>query len=282
MKRIETIKELRELLKEYREQGKSIGLVPTMGYLHEGHMSLIKAARKDNDVVVVSVFVNPTQFGVGEDYDSYPRDFDRDCELIKEAGGDIAFIPSVKEMYPDKDDIVVELEGDITKGLCGMTRPTHFRGVTIVVSKLFNIVNPDRAYFGQKDAQQVAVIKKMVRTLMFDIEIVACPIIRESNGLAMSSRNKYLTDKERQEAAILNQSLGMAEGLIESGERDASCVRSAMELMIGSVPSTDIDYIEIVDRDTLENIETIEGNVLIAMAVRFGKARLLDNIMLEV
>lgn len=282
MNRIDNIKELRQEIKNKKKNGMSIGFVPTMGFLHEGHLSLIRAAKKDNDIVVVSIFVNPTQFGEGEDFDSYPRDFDRDCELIQQAGGDIAFIPSVEEMYVDEDDIVVELEGDITKGLCGLTRPTHFRGVTIVVSKLFNIVNPDRAYFGQKDAQQVAVIKKMVKSLMFDIEIVTCPIVRENNGLAMSSRNNYLTEIERKNASILNQSLSMAQGLIESGERDAQVVRDAIKMMIDTVEGTDIDYIEIVDGDNLKNVVKLQSNILIAIAVKIGRARLLDNIMLEV
>lgn len=282
MDRIDNIKELRQEIKNKKKNGMSIGFVPTMGFLHEGHLSLIRAAKKDNDIVVVSIFVNPTQFGEGEDFDSYPRDFDRDCELIQQAGGDIAFIPSVEEMYVDEDDIVVELEGDITKGLCGLTRPTHFRGVTIVVSKLFNIVNPDRAYFGQKDAQQVAVIKKMVKSLMFDIEIVTCPIVRENNGLAMSSRNNYLTEIERKNASILNQSLSMAQGLIESGERDVQVIRDAIKMMIDTVEGTDIDYIEIVDGDNLKNVIKLQSNILIAIAVKIGRARLLDNIMLEV
>lgn len=282
MVRFERIKDLREQLGEYRREGKSIGFVPTMGYLHEGHLSLIKAAKKDNDIVVVSVFVNPTQFGIGEDYASYPRDYDRDCELIKQAGGDIALIPSVEEMYPEEKDVVVELEGDITSGLCGKTRPTHFRGVTIVVSKLFNIVNPDRAYFGQKDAQQVAVIKKLVRTMMFDVEIVPCPIVREESGLAMSSRNKYLTDQQREDASVLNKSLRHVKTLIESGITNAEEIRNEIANMINRFDYAEIDYIEIVDAKDLKDLSEIKGEILIALAVKFGKARLLDNIMLEV
>ena len=208
---ITTISELRKYLQTQRAENKTVGLVPTMGFLHEGHLSLIRSAKTDNDVVVVSDFVNPTQFGPNEDYETYPRDIERDTELAIGAGADVVFYPSVKEMYPEGSSTFVEVEGDITRVLCGASRPTHFRGVTTVVNMLFNIVKPDKAYFGQKDAQQAAVLMKMVRDTHQDIELVVCPIAREEDGLAMSSRNTYLNEEERKQATILNQALAEGE-----------------------------------------------------------------------
>jgi pantoate--beta-alanine ligase len=273
---------LRYRLKEAVRNGKSIGLVPTMGYLHEGHLSLINRARKENDLVVVSLFVNPTQFGLGEDLDSYPKDLEKDASLCESEGADLLFAPDKGEMYHGDYGTYVDVTGELTKGLCGKTRPTHFRGVTSVVSKLFNIVSPDRAYFGQKDAQQVAVIKRMVRDLNFGLEIVVCPIVREPDGLAKSSRNIYLTKEEREAALVLNRSLKEAADLVSSGERDPLKIKLMIEDRIGKEPLSEIDYVEVVDAASIEPIGILKGNVLIALAVRFGKARLIDNISLEV
>lgn len=277
---IRTIKELKELIKKSKKQGASIGFVPTMGYLHEGHLSLIRAAKKANELVVVSVFVNPTQFGVGEDLESYPRDLDRDAKLSEEAGADVLFHPSVEEMYPEHYLTSVEVQ-KITNVLCGITRPTHFKGVTTVVNKLFNIVEADRAYFGQKDAQQVAVIKKMVADLNMNVEVIACPIVREQDGLAMSSRNTYLSPEQRKAALVLSKSLFAARGKIDTGCKDAFEIRAFIVDMIENEPLAAIDYVEIVDAKTLEKAETIKGSILIAMAVKFGKTRLIDNILVE-
>ncbi|MBK5252354.1 MAG: pantoate--beta-alanine ligase [Peptostreptococcaceae bacterium] len=282
MDTINEIDVLRYRLKEAVRNGKSVGLVPTMGYLHEGHLSLIKRARKENDLVVVSLFVNPTQFGPGEDLDSYPKDLEKDASLCESEGADLLFAPDKDEMYYEDYGTYVDVTGELTKGLCGKTRPTHFGGVTSVVSKLFNIVSPDRAYFGQKDAQQVAVIKRMVRDLNFDIEIVVCPIVREADGLAKSSRNIYLTKEEREAALVLNRSLKEAADLVSSGERDPLKIKTMIEDRIRKEPLSEIDYVELVDADRIEHMEKLKGNVLIALAVRFGKARLIDNIRLEV
>lgn len=281
MQIITTIKEVRKEIKKVRKEGKSIGFVPTMGFLHEGHLSLIKRARKDNDLVIVSIFVNPTQFGPGEDLESYPRDLEKDSALCDDSGADIVFAPSVEEMYPDRYGTYVEVEGDITKKLCGESRPGHFRGVTTIVSKLFNIIPADRAYFGQKDAQQVAIIERMVRDLSFDIEIIPCPIIREEDGLAMSSRNNYLSEEERIDALILSQSLFEVEKIINKGEKNSEIVKNIIIDNIKSKPSARIDYVEIVDAKTLEAVSEIRGEILIALAVKIGKARLIDNIRLE-
>jgi len=282
---VDTIKEidiLRSRLKIAVRNGLSVGLVPTMGYLHEGHQSLIKRARKENDLVVVSLFVNPTQFAPGEDLDSYPKDLEKDAWLCESEGADILFAPDADEMYHKDYGTFVEVTGEMTKGLCGKARPTHFRGVTSVVSKLFNIVSPDRAYFGQKDAQQVAVIKRMVRDLNFGLEIVVCPIVREADGLAKSSRNIYLTKEERKAALVLNKSLKEAKALVLSGERDGGKIKLMIEDKISKEFLAEIDYVEVVDADTVEPVDIIKGNVLIALAVRFGKARLIDNMSLEV
>ncbi|WP_432663450.1 pantoate--beta-alanine ligase [Wukongibacter baidiensis] len=282
MKILNTIKDIRLITKEARRNGKSIGFVPTMGYLHEGHLSLVKKAKAENDLVVVSIFVNPTQFGPGEDFESYPRDLERDSKLVEDAGTDIVFSPSVEEMYPSGCSTYVDTDGDITKKLCGASRPGHFRGVTTVVTKLLNIVTPDRAYFGQKDAQQVAVIEQMVRDLCMNVEIVPCPIVREKDGLAMSSRNTYLGDDERKAALVLSKALSSAQEVIKEGERDASKVSKLIVDKISSQPLSNIDYVEIVCDKTLEAIEEIKGGILIALAVKIGRTRLIDNVRLEV
>lgn len=264
-----------------QRQGKKIGLVPTMGYLHEGHLRLIREAKKRSDVVVTSIFVNPTQFGPNEDFEDYPRDFDRDADLAKTAGCNIIFHPDVSEIYPENYLTNVNVE-KITKVLCGASRPTHFRGVTTIVAKLFNIVNPHIAIFGQKDAQQAIVIKKMVIDLNYNIEIIVAPIIREVDGLAMSSRNTYLTSGQRQQATVLYQSLMAARKFIEAGERDAGIIKNRMREMIEQQPDAVIDYIEIVSTTNLEPIAKLRDEVLIALAVRIGKPRLIDNIIISV
>lgn len=276
MKIAETVNEVREQVKKWRREGLSVGLVPTMGYLHEGHKSLIDKAVEQNDRVVVSVFVNPIQFGPSEDLASYPRDLQRDAALCEEAGASLVFHPADEEMYFDDFCTYVDMD-DLTKGLCGKTRPTHFRGVCTVVSKLFNIVAPDRAYFGQKDAQQLAVIRRMVRDLNFDLEIVGCPIVREADGLAKSSRNTYLSEAERKAAVILHKGLTEGENLLKSGETDAAKIADAIKGKIESEPLAKIDYVEVVDWNTLKPIEKVQGEVLAAVAVYIGKTRLIDN-----
>ncbi|MBI1929694.1 pantoate--beta-alanine ligase [Candidatus Poribacteria bacterium] len=261
-----------------RAEGKQIGLVPTMGYLHEGHLSLVRRARADNDWVVVSIFVNPIQFGPNEDLANYPRDFDRDRQLLEAEGVDLIFAPTVEGMYPPGSLTFVEVEGNLTKGLCGASRPGHFRGVTTVVSKLFNIVLPHRAYFGQKDAQQLAVIGRMVADLNFDIEIIPMPIVREPDGLAMSSRNRYLNPEERRSATTLYRSLQLAKGLIENRERDAAKITAAMRNLIGQEKPARIDYIEIIDANSFEPMGPVHREILIALAVFMGGTRLIDNV----
>ena len=276
MKIITTVDGVRKQVKEWRKEGLSVGLVPTMGYLHEGHKSLIDKAVAENDRVVVSVFVNPIQFGPTEDLASYPRDLDRDAALCEGAGAALIFHPQPEEMYHDDFSSFVDMN-TLTGGLCGKTRPIHFRGVCTVVSKLFNIVVPDKAYFGQKDAQQLAVIRHMVSDLNFGIEIVGCPIIREEDGLAKSSRNTYLSDAERKAALILSQSLKEGKKQLEAGEKDAAKVRATITAKLESEPLAKIDYVEVVDWNTLEPVETIDGQVLVAIAVYIGKTRLIDN-----
>lgn len=276
MLNINEITETRRIIKEAKREGKSVGFVPTMGFLHEGHISLIRKAKEENDFVVVSIFVNPTQFGPNEDYTSYPRDFDRDAQLCEEAGTDLIFYPTPEMMYPANYSTYVNVEG-LTDGLCGASRPGHFQGVATVVAKLFNIVTPDRAYFGQKDAQQVAVLERMTKDLNFDIEIVPCPIVREADGLAMSSRNTYLVGEERKAALVLSKSLNLASESIQSGERSAEKIFDQMKALIEGEPLAKIDYIEIVSAETLKPIKTIAGDVLIALAVKVGKPRLIDN-----
>lgn len=276
MKIVETVSEVRQCVKQWRKEGLTVGLVPTMGYLHEGHKSLIDRAVSENDRVVVSVFVNPTQFGPNEDFESYPRDMDKDSALCEDAGASLIFHPQPEEMYLNGYSTFVDMD-TITKGLCGKTRPTHFRGVCTVVSKLFNIVAPDRAYFGQKDAQQLAVIKHMVRDLNFDIDIVGCPIIREEDGLAKSSRNTYLNEAERKAATVLSRALSEGKKFIADGEKKSSDVKKIISDIISSEPLAKIDYVEIVDWNNLEPVEDTEGQVLCAIAVYIGKTRLIDN-----
>lgn len=277
---VSMVEEVRKIVKEEKATGKSIGFVPTMGYLHEGHISLIKKAKEENDFVVVSIFVNPTQFGPNEDYSVYPRDLDRDAELSKIGGADLIFHPTVEIMYPAGSKTSVEVV-DITERLCGASRPGHFKGVTTVVTKLFNIVQPHRAYFGEKDAQQLTVLQKMVKDLNMDVEIVPCPIVREEDGLAMSSRNVNLTKEDRKAALVLSKSLMIAKDKILLGEKNADTIRSLIESMINQEPKVSIDYIEIVDGYNLNSIEEINGKVLIALAAKVGKVRLIDNIIME-
>ena len=278
-----TVAELRSEIASTKAAGKTIGLVPTMGALHEGHASLIKAANQENDVVVVSVFVNPTQFGPNEDLDSYPHTLDADCQLAEAQGADIVFAPSPKEMYPSEDMTWVEVTGDVTKVLCGRSRPIHFRGVTTVVSKLFNLVQPDRAYFGQKDAQQVQVLKRMVKDLFFNLQMRIMPIVREADGLAKSSRNTYLSAEERQAGLILSKSLKHAQELFAAGERDPQKLVAATTAMIQTEPMANIDYVEIYQMPDLNECPTpMQGENLLALAVRFGTTRLIDNTILEV
>jgi len=280
MKTVNTIAEVKQLIKEWKKSGLSIGFVPTMGYLHEGHKSLVEQARKENDKVVVSIFVNPTQFGPNEDFEKYPRNLEKDEALCCSAGADLIFAPEVVEMYPMGPSAFVDVEG-VTEGLCGEKRPGHFRGVCIVVSKLFNIVTPDRAYFGQKDAQQLAVIKTMVRDLNFDIEIIGCPIIREEDGLAKSSRNTYLSQEERIAARVLNRSLIKGKEALVKGEKDSKIIKDIIVKELNSESLAKIDYVEIVDSITLKPINIIEKPLLTAIAVFVGKTRLIDNFTFE-
>lgn len=281
MQIIKTVAEMQDFVHRIKAAGKSLALVPTMGYLHEGHLTLIREAKAACDTVVASIFVNPLQFGVGEDYEEYPRDLTRDARLSESAGVDAIFAPPVAEMYPKGYHTFVEVE-EITNHLCGRSRPGHFRGVTTIVNKLFNIVQPDKAFFGQKDAQQVLVIKKMVADLNMNLEIVTVPIVREEDGLAMSSRNVYLTPEERRAALVLYKSLQQAKEAIEAGERRGSAVRDMIIQTIGTEKLANIDYVEVVSVSSLKPQEKLEGEVLIALAVRFGKTRLIDNIMLTV
>ena len=276
MKISESIKETRDLVKEWKSQGMSVALVPTMGYLHEGHKSLMERARKENDKVVVSVFVNPMQFGPNEDLEAYPRDLEHDSKICEAAGVDLIFHPEVSEMYGPDFHSFVDMSV-LPEQLCGKSRPVHFRGVQTVVSKLFHIVPANRAYFGQKDAQQLAIIRRMVIDLDFDIEIIGCPIVREADGLAKSSRNTYLSQEERAQAVILNQSLEEAMKAIESGEKDAAKVKQIITDKLNTCPLAKIDYVEVVSFDNIQPIEKIEGAVLIAIAVYIGSTRLIDN-----
>lgn len=280
MELVTTIQEVRQQVKKWKSDGLSVGFVPTMGYLHEGHASLMKAAKRECDKVVVSIFVNPMQFGENEDLDSYPRDLQADKKLCEEIGVDLIFHPEVSEMYKDGFCAFVDMNG-LTKELCGKSRPIHFRGVCTVVSKLFNIVTPDKAFFGQKDAQQLAVIRRMVTDLNMNIEVVGCPIIREADGLAKSSRNTYLNDKERQAAVILSETIAMGQQMVKDGVRDAKELVLAMKKNIEAEPLAKIDYVEAVSMDTVEKIDKLEGNVLVAMAVYIGTTRLIDNFIVE-
>jgi len=278
-----TVRALQKEIKKVKGANKTIGLVPTMGALHAGHASLIEAANKENDIVVVSVFVNPTQFGPNEDLDSYPRTLEADCILAEKMGANIVFAPTPSEMYPSRDMTWVEVSGDITKVLCGATRPIHFRGVTTIVAKLFNLTQPERAYFGQKDAQQVQVLTRMVKDLFFRLELRIMPIIREEDGLAKSSRNTYLSKKEHQAGLILYKSLRNAEQLFISGQRDAEKIVEETIKIIQSEPLADIDYVKMYAMPELTPIDgPMKGRNLLALAVKFGKTRLIDNIILEV
>jgi len=280
MEVIKSISEMKKKVRAFKAEGKIIGFVPTMGYLHEGHLSLVRLARKKGDVVVVSIFVNPLQFGPKEDYHIYPRDLERDLKLLEREKVDVVFVPEEEEMYPPGFQTYVEVE-KLTKGLCGAFRPGHFRGVCTVVLKLFNIVQPDFAVFGKKDYQQLKVIERMVKDLNLDIEIIPHPTVRESDGLAMSSRNTYLNEEERRSAVSLYQSLKMAERLIFDGERDPESLKSLIKEYIEKFPHTRVQYVEIVDPETLEEVKEIKGPVLIALAVFVGKTRLIDNRLIE-
>lgn len=272
--------DVRKRVNAWKKEGLTIGFVPTMGYLHEGHKSLIDAARKDNDKVVVSIFVNPMQFAPTEDLESYPRDLQKDSQLCKDAGVDLIFHPQPEEMYTDGFCSYVDMNG-LTTELCGKSRPIHFRGVQTVVLKLFNIVKPDKAYFGQKDAQQLAVIKRMVKDLNVDTEIVGSPIIREPDGLAKSSRNTYLNPDERKAALILSRSLKLGKELIDSGETDSKKVIKAITDSINTEPLAKIDYVDIVDFSTITPTDKIGKSVLVAVAVYIGKTRLIDNFITQ-
>lgn len=274
-----TISEARTIIKGWKKEGLTVGLVPTMGFLHEGHGSLIKKCREQNDKVVVSVFVNPTQFGPNEDLAAYPRDFERDSALCESLGADLIFHPEPEEMYTDPCAFV-SIE-KLSTHLCGQTRPIHFRGVCTVVSKLFHIVTPDRAYFGEKDAQQLAIIRKMVKDLNFDIEIVGCPIVREEDGLAKSSRNTYLSKEERQAALCLSRSVAKGKEIIKTGMQAEELLKE-MKAVIEAEPLAKIDYVSAVDALTMEPVETIDRDVLVAMAVYIGKTRLIDNFSYQV
>lgn len=281
MQLVKTKQEVRNIVKEWKKQCLTVGFVPTMGYLHEGHASLIDAAVKENDRTVVSIFVNPMQFSPNEDLESYPRDINRDSKVCQEHGADLIFNPEPEEMYSDMFCSFVDMDV-LTKELCGLSRPIHFRGVCTVVSKLFNIVTPDNAYFGEKDAQQLAVIKRMAEDLDMDIKIHGCPIVREADGLAKSSRNTYLNPKERQAALILSKTIELGKGMVKNGERDAEKIIDAMVKNIETEPLAKIDYVKMVDALTMQQIKTLERPALCAMAVYIGRTRLIDNFSTEV
>jgi pantoate--beta-alanine ligase len=280
VKTIKTIAEAKKFLKQARLQGLTIGLVPTMGYLHEGHLTLMRECKKKCDLTVVSIFVNPLQFGPKEDFSGYPRDLGRDSSLAEGVGVDLLFCPEPQEVYPANYSTYVDVEG-LTGVLCGKSRPGHFRGVTTVVNKLFNIVRPDYAFFGQKDAQQVLAIKKMVRDLLMDLEIITVPIVRESDGLALSSRNVYLSREERRAALVLSLSLIMARDAVKSGENNVALLKDRVRQMISAEPLARIDYVEILSLPDLTEINSLEAPALLALAVFFGKTRLIDNVVLE-
>lgn len=276
------VAKIRELVANFKKENKSIGLVPTMGALHEGHASLINASAKENDITIVSVFVNPTQFGPNEDYEAYPRTLENDCIVAQNAGADVVFAPKNKDLYPNEDMTWVEVTGDITKVLCGRTRPIHFRGVTTVVSKLFNLSRADRAYFGLKDAQQTEVLRRMVDDLFFNVELRIMPIVREADGLAKSSRNTYLSPEERKSALILSKSLKLAKEAFNNGQRDVEAILNLVKDTIQSEKTSQIDYVEMYKLPGLKPVgNKIEGRVLLALAVKFGTTRLIDNVILE-
>ena len=280
MKIAYTVEGVKSQVRQWKKEGLTVGLVPTMGYLHEGHESLIKRAVAENDRVVVSVFLNPTQFAPNEDLASYPRDFEADTKLCEGAGAALVFHPEPSEMYAEDACTFVDMTA-VTKELCGKSRPIHFRGVCTVVNKLMNISMADRAYFGQKDAQQLAVIRRMVRDLNMNVEVVGCPIIREADGLAKSSRNTYLSEEERKAGLVLSQAVKLGQKLVAEGEKSAAAVTGAMSELISAEPLAKIDYVSMVSWDSIEPVETIEAPVLVAMAVYIGKTRLIDNFIYE-
>lgn len=278
MEIIKTIEEVKKIIGKWKSEDKTIGFIPTMGYLHEGHQSLMKLA-SENDKKVVSIFVNPTQFAPNEDLDKYPRDLERDIEICKEENVDLLFVPDVIEMYNNNFSTYINVE-NLSENLCGESRPGHFRGVCTVVNKLFNIVKPDKAYFGQKDAQQLIIIKKMVKDLNMDVDIISCPIIREDDGLAKSSRNKYLNTDERKAALILNSSLKRAFKEIQYGEKNPTVIINNIKASIKNEPLAEIDYVKIVDLDKIKDITEIKSPALVAIAVKIGKTRLIDNFII--
>lgn len=280
MRLCKTIDEVRSLVSSVRSEGKTVGLVPTMGFLHQGHLSLVQEAKRNCDIVVVSIFVNPTQFGPNEDFKTYPRDLQRDAGLVADLGVDAIFAPEASEMYPAGFSSSVEVAG-VSEYLCGASRPGHFGGVATVVTKLFNIVRPDSAFFGQKDFQQVLVIKRLVRDLNLDIRIVDVPIVREADGLALSSRNVYLSPEQRKAALILSRSLNLAKEKVAKGERNIAHLKELVRNNIQSEPLANIDYVELRGIPDLQETEVLQGKALLALAVRFGKTRLIDNIVLE-
>lgn len=282
MQIVETKEKLRKAIVNARQSGQSIGFVPTMGYLHQGHLSLIRRARKENDLVVTSIFVNPTQFGPSEDLETYPRDPQRDKELMSEAQVDLAYFPTADQIYPEGYTTYVDVKGPLTQSLCGRSRPIFFRGVATVVAKLFNLVTPDRAYFGQKDAQQAIVIQQMVKDLDFNLDVVVCPTVREADGLAMSSRNAYLSPRHRADAVVISIVLNEAQDMISKGERQAQVVSEHIKARIDEISDAVIDYISVVDGQTLADVDILDGEILIALAVKLGGTRLIDNILLEV
>jgi pantoate--beta-alanine ligase len=278
MKILKTIEEMQSTCRDLRKRGMRLGLVPTMGALHAGHFSLVRAARADCDVVAVSIFVNPKQFGPNEDFSKYPRTFEQDCKLLESEKVDLVFAPTVEEMYPAGASTYVMVEG-VSERLDGASRPGHFRGVTTVVSKLFNIVAPDRAYFGQKDAAQVAVLRKMVRDLNFDLEIVVCPILREADGLALSSRNVYLDAEQRRQALVLSRALMRVKELASAGEGSTTKLLAEAQAVLTTEPTVRVDYLVVVNPDTLEDVAEIRGDALVAVAAWFGPTRLIDNLL---
>jgi pantoate--beta-alanine ligase len=280
MREIHNLKEIRLFSQRAKCHGRKIGLVPTMGALHEGHLSLVAEAKKRSDVVIVSIFVNPIQFGPGEDYARYPRDLRRDKKLLKEVGIDALFVPRASDLFPEGFKTFVEVEG-LSKKMCGHSRPTHFRGVATMVAKLFNLIIPDLAFFGEKDYQQQLIVRQMARDLDLPIEIVALPTVREFGGLAMSSRNAYLSPKERKSAAVLYRALSLAKEDIENGERDPRKITLRMRSLVGSEPSVRLDYVVIADPGTLEEAKELKGSILIALAAYLGKTRLIDNVLIE-
>ncbi|NDL66228.1 pantoate--beta-alanine ligase [Anaerotalea alkaliphila] len=278
---IETVRALEAWKREAGRKGRSLGFVPTMGALHEGHLSLIRRAKEENDLVVASVFVNPTQFGPGEDFERYPRSLERDCDLASGAGADVVFHPDAREIYGEGHSTIVRVEGELAGVLCGKARPGHFQGVTTVVNILFNIVGPDRAYFGQKDAQQSLVVQKMVRDLKIPVEVRVCPILREEDGLAMSSRNAYLQQEERRQAVRLHKGLEKAGEAFGAGERNPERLLELAKEEIRKAPLGELEYLELLDGRDLRPVERAAAGDLMAVAVRFGKTRLIDNILLE-